>query len=181
MRAGPGATRLITLSITGRDPGTSPRRDMIWVRISKEVVAKGVKIEHIGKLLASKFRMDFPHCWMRYRSPLSPMKQRCLQQKKMQRTVYNERDARIRGMRDADVNTYYSCTLCQTFAPNHVCVITPEHPAPLRSVSAWLDGKIAYEIARSRCQPAHRKGNRHKRPERGIRRRKQICQKSKSW
>ena len=36
------------------------QRDIIWVRISKEVVAKGVKIEHIGKLLASKFRMDFP-------------------------------------------------------------------------------------------------------------------------
>ena len=44
------------------------QRDIIWVRISKEVVAKGVKIEHIGKLLASKFRMDFPNCWMRYRS-----------------------------------------------------------------------------------------------------------------
>ena len=36
------------------------QRDLIWVRISKEAVAKGVKIEHIGKLLASKFRMDFP-------------------------------------------------------------------------------------------------------------------------
>ncbi len=51
-------------------------------------------------------------------------------------------------MRDSDVNTYYSCTLCQTFAPNHVCVITPEHPALCGAIS-WLDGKIAYEIAPS--------------------------------
>ncbi len=36
------------------------QRDLIWVRLSKEAVAKGVKIEHLGKLLASKFRMDFP-------------------------------------------------------------------------------------------------------------------------
>ena len=36
------------------------QRDLIWVRISKEAYAKGVKIEHLGKLLASKFRMDFP-------------------------------------------------------------------------------------------------------------------------
>ena len=45
------------------------QRDLIWVRLSKEAVAKGVRIEHIGKLLASKFRMDFPSCWTRYRSP----------------------------------------------------------------------------------------------------------------
>ena len=42
-------------------------RDIIWVRISKEVVARGVKIEHIGKLLADKFRMDF-HSLMLYLS-----------------------------------------------------------------------------------------------------------------
>ena len=52
--------------------------------------------------------------------------------KKEAEAVYNERDSRIRGMRDTDVNTYYSCTLCQTFAPNHVCVITPGTPGPLR-------------------------------------------------
>ena len=60
-------------------------------------------------------------------------------------------------MRDADVNTYYSCTLCQTFAPNHVCVITPEHPALCGAIS-WLDGKIAYEIAPSGANQPIEKG-----------------------
>ena len=27
---------------------------------------------------------------------------------------------------DDAVSEFYSCTLCQSFAPNHVCVITPE-------------------------------------------------------
>ena len=36
------------------------QRDLIWVRISKEAVANGVQIEHLGRLLAAKFRMDFP-------------------------------------------------------------------------------------------------------------------------
>ena len=36
------------------------QRDLIWVRISKEAVANGVRIEHLGKLIAAKFRMDFP-------------------------------------------------------------------------------------------------------------------------
>ena len=124
------------------------QRDIIWVRISKEVVAKGVKIEHIGKLLASKFRMDFPNLLDAVSVTLITDEAKVLAAKKDAEKVYEERDARIKGMRDADVNTYYSCTLCQTFAPNHVCVITPEHPALCGAIS-WLDGKIAYEIAPS--------------------------------
>ena len=105
------------------------QRDIIWVRISKEVVAKGVKIEHIGKLLASKFRMDFPNLLDAVSVTLITDEEKVLAAKKDAEKVYEERDARIKGMRDSEVNTYYSCTLCQTFAPNHVCVITPEHPA----------------------------------------------------
>jgi CO dehydrogenase/CO-methylating acetyl-CoA synthase complex beta subunit len=124
------------------------QRDIIWVRISKEVVTKGVKIEHIGKLLASKFRMDFPQLLDAVSVTLITDEAKVLAAKKGAEKVYAERDARIKGMRDSDVNTYYSCTLCQTFAPNHVCVITPEHPALCGAIS-WLDGKIAYEIAPS--------------------------------
>ena len=122
------------------------QRDIIWVRISKEVVAKGVKIEHIGKLLASKFRMDFPQLLDAVSVTLITDEAKVREAKKNAEKVYEERDSRIRGMRDSDVNTYYSCTLCQTFAPNHVCVITPEHPALCGAIS-WLDGKIAYEIS----------------------------------
>jgi acetyl-CoA decarbonylase/synthase complex subunit beta/acetyl-CoA synthase len=124
------------------------QRDIIWVRISKEVVAKGVKIEHLGKLLASKFRMDFPQLLDAVSVTLITDEAKVLGTKKEAERVYEERDARIKGMRDSDVNTYYSCTLCQTFAPNHVCVITPERPALCGAIS-WLDGKIAYEISPS--------------------------------
>ena len=122
------------------------QRDLIWVRISKEAVTKGVKITHIGKLLASKFRMDFPQLLDAVAVTLITDEKKVLSAMKDAETVYEERDARIKGMRDEDVNTYYSCTLCQTFAPNHVCVITPEHPALCGAIS-WLDGKIAYEIS----------------------------------
>lgn len=122
------------------------QRDLIWVRISKEAVAKGVKIVHIGKLLASKFRMDFPQLLDAVAVTLITDKDKVLAAKKEAEKIYDERDARIKGMRDGDVDTYYSCTLCQTFAPNHVCVITPERPALCGAIS-WLDGKIAYEIS----------------------------------
>ncbi len=48
-------------------------------------------------------------------------------------------------MTDESVDTFYSCTLCQSFAPDHVCVITPERPG-LCGAYNWLDGKAAFEI-----------------------------------
>jgi|WetSurMetagenome_2_1015567.scaffolds.fasta_scaffold19616_3 acetyl-CoA decarbonylase/synthase, CODH/ACS complex subunit beta len=122
------------------------QRDLIWVRISKEAFTKGVKIEHLGKLLASKFRMDFPQLLDAVAVTLITDQDKVLAGKKEAEKIYEERDARIKGMRDNEVNTYYSCTLCQTFAPNHVCVITPERPALCGAIS-WLDGRIAYEIS----------------------------------
>ncbi len=133
------------------------QRDLIWLRLSKEAVAKGVKIEHIGKLLASKFRMDFPQLLEAVSVTLITDEAKVLEAKKEAERVYDERDARIKGMRDNEVNIYYSCTLCQTFAPNHVCIITPERMGLCGALS-WLDGKIAYEISPSGANQPVEKG-----------------------
>ena len=61
------------------------------------------------------------------------------------RKVYDERNRRLEAMTDESVDTFYSCLLCQSFAPNHVCVITPERLG-LCGAYNWLDGKAAYEI-----------------------------------
>ena len=47
------------------------------------------------------------------------------------------------GQRDV----YYSCILCQTFSPSHVCVVTPERLGLCEAVS-WLDAKAANDIPR---------------------------------
>jgi acetyl-CoA decarbonylase/synthase, CODH/ACS complex subunit beta len=133
------------------------QRDLIWVRISKEAVAKGVRIEHIGKLLASKFRMDFPQLLDAVAVTLITDNAKVVEAKAEAERVYAERDDRIKGMKDDDVSTYYSCTLCQTFAPNHVCVITPERPALCGAIS-WLDGKIAFEMSPSGANQPIEKG-----------------------
>ena len=134
------------------------QRDLIWVRISKEVVAKGVKIEHIGKLLASKFRMDFPQLLDAVAVTMITDPAKVAGARAEAEKIYGERDARIKGMCDKDVSTYYSCTLCQTFAPNHVCIITPERPALCGAIS-WLDGKIAYEISPAGANQPVEKGS----------------------
>jgi len=61
------------------------------------------------------------------------------------RKVYRQRDARIADMTDEVVDTFYSCALCQSFAPNHVCIITPERSG-LCGAYNWLDGKAAHKI-----------------------------------
>ena len=48
-------------------------------------------------------------------------------------------------MTDESVETFYSCALCQSFAPDHICIITPERSG-LCGAYSWLDGKAAYEI-----------------------------------
>jgi acetyl-CoA synthase len=61
------------------------------------------------------------------------------------RKVWAARDARVAGMTDESVDIFYSCTLCQSYAPNHVCIISPERLG-LCGAYNWLDGKAAYEI-----------------------------------
>ena len=61
------------------------------------------------------------------------------------RRVYRERNLRLESMTDENADLFYSCLLCQSFAPNHVCVITPERLG-LCGAYNWLDGKAAYEI-----------------------------------
>jgi acetyl-CoA synthase len=59
--------------------------------------------------------------------------------------AYKTRDARVENMTDESVETYYSCTLCQSFAPTHVCVISPERTG-LCGAYNWLDCKASFEI-----------------------------------
>ena len=133
------------------------QRDLIWVRISREAVNNGVKIEHLGKLIAAKFRMDFPLLLDAVQVTLITDEEQVVARKKEAEAIYDERDRRIQGMKDNDVSAFYSCTLCQTFAPNHVCIITPERPALCGAIS-WLDGKIAYEISPSGANQPVEKG-----------------------
>jgi acetyl-CoA decarbonylase/synthase, CODH/ACS complex subunit beta len=59
--------------------------------------------------------------------------------------IYNIRDARARGMNDDDVEVFYGCSLCQSFAPTHLCVITPQRYANCGAIS-WFDGRATAKI-----------------------------------
>jgi acetyl-CoA synthase len=61
--------------------------------------------------------------------------------------MYSDRDDKIGNMTDEDVEDFYSCTLCQSYAPDHVCIVTPQRLG-LCGAYTWLDCKASYQIDR---------------------------------
>ena len=71
---------------------------------------------------------------------------------------YRARDDRLASMTDESVDTYYTCILCQSFAPAHVCVVTPERLGLCGAVS-WLDARATKELTpHGPCQPIEKIG-----------------------
>ncbi|MFQ3549468.1 MAG: acetyl-CoA decarbonylase/synthase complex subunit alpha/beta [Armatimonadota bacterium] len=121
------------------------QRDIIWVRISKAAKEKGFTIAHFGEILHAKLLNDYPAIVDKIQVTLFTDKDEVEKRMEIARSVYKERNARVEQLTDDSVDTFYSCLLCQSFAPNHVCVITPERLG-LCGAYNWLDGKAAYEI-----------------------------------
>ncbi|MFO0794979.1 MAG: acetyl-CoA decarbonylase/synthase complex subunit alpha/beta [Candidatus Brocadiaceae bacterium] len=121
------------------------QRDIIRHRISKEAFKAGFRLKHIGSIIHSKFHGEFGAIVDKVQVTLYTKRDEVERLLKDVRAAYAERDARLMGMKDESVNLFYSCTLCQSFAPSHVCIVTPERSGLCGSVS-WLDGKAGYEI-----------------------------------
>ncbi len=121
------------------------QRDLCWVRLSKDARAKGLLLKHVGELLLAKFKQEFPAIVDRIQVTIYT-DQALVEEKIIKaRERYRARDARMKALTDESVEEFYSCLLCQSFAPNHVCIVTPERVGLCGAVS-WLDAKAAFEI-----------------------------------
>ena len=121
------------------------QRDIAWLRVSKQAVEKGFRLKHIGIILHAKLHMDFGRIFDKLQVKLYTDPKQVEEIIAKARKVYVTRDQRIEGMTDESVDTYYSCTLCQSFAPTHACCISPERTGLCGSYN-WMDCKAAYEI-----------------------------------
>jgi acetyl-CoA synthase len=122
------------------------QRDIAWIRISKSAVEKGFKIAHIGTLLHAKLHQDFGRIFDKLQVTIYTEEDKVKEIVAMAKEAYSVRDARIEGMADETTDMFYSCTLCQSFAPSHVCVISPERTGLCGSYN-WMDCKAAFEIS----------------------------------
>jgi len=121
------------------------QRDIAWVRLSKEGVKAGLKFHHFGDILHAKLHSEYGAIFDKVQVKIYTNEEDVLRLREVARQIFADRDARMAGMTDESVDTFYSCTLCQSFAPTHVCIITPERPG-LCGAYNWLDGRAAYEI-----------------------------------
>lgn len=120
-------------------------RDVIWCRISKDAVKKGLKsLEQIAKATMMLFKSEMPFIQKMealYITDRAEMEKR----RPIAQAEWDWRDARARGLNEEDVDTFYGCTLCQSFAPTNVCVVTPNRYS-LCGAIGWFDGRAAAKV-----------------------------------
>jgi acetyl-CoA synthase len=121
------------------------QRDIAWVRISKAAVEKGFTLKDIGIVLHAKFHQDFGKILDKVQVTIYTKKTDVDKITKKAKAAYKHRDERVETMTDEDVETFYSCTLCQSFAPTHVCTVSPERTG-LCGAYNWMDCKASFEI-----------------------------------
>ena len=121
------------------------QRDISWVRVSKAAMEKGFSLKHLGVVLHAKFHQDFTKIVDKVQVTLYTKTEDVDKMTATARAEYQTRDSRVDSMTDEDVETYYSCSLCQSFAPNHVCTVSPERTG-LCGAYNWMDCRAAYEI-----------------------------------
>ena len=121
------------------------QRNIGWLRIGKQAMEKGFRLYHIGALLHAKLHQDFGRIFDKMQIKIYTEEDKVREVTEKARVTYATRDARIEGMTDETTDIYYSCTLCQSFAPSHVCVVSPERTGLCGSYN-WMDCKAAFEI-----------------------------------
>ncbi len=121
------------------------QRDIAWIRVSKAAVEKGFTLRDIGVVLHAKFHQDFNAILDKVQVTIYTNKEDVDKITERERAEYKMRDERVEKMTDEDVETYYSCTLCQSFAPSHVCTVSPERTG-LCGAYNWMDCKASFEI-----------------------------------
>ncbi len=121
------------------------QRNIMWIRIGKGAVEKGFSFSHIGKVLHGKLHQEFGAILDKVQVKIFTVQNKVEEVQRLAHKVYDERDLRLGSMTDETEDIFYSCTLCQSFAPSHVCIITPERIGMCGAYN-WLDGKASYQI-----------------------------------
>jgi acetyl-CoA synthase len=121
------------------------QRDIAWIRVSKAAAEKGFNLEHFGKILHARFHADFGAIVDKVQVTIFTDPAEHARWLAIARAAYQERNERLGSMIDEDVTEFYSCTLCQSFAPNHVCVVTPQRTG-LCGAYSYLDCAASFQI-----------------------------------
>jgi len=121
------------------------QRDQIWCRISKKAFKAGFRLRHLGTILHAKMHGEYAGIVDKVAVRIATVPEVVKATLSEAREAFRLRDDRIAGMTDESVETFYSCTICQSYAPDHVCVVTPQRLG-LCGAYNWLDCRANFEI-----------------------------------
>lgn len=121
------------------------QRDIAWIRISNAAAEKGFNLTHFGKILHARFHADFGAIVDKVQVTIYTDPVKLQEWLSAARQAYDFRNRRLADLTDDKVEEFYSCTLCQSFAPNHVCVVSPQRLG-LCGAYNWLDCKASFSI-----------------------------------
>ena len=135
------------------------QRNQVRVRVSNDAFEKGLRLKHFAEVLYHMIMDEFDAVVDKCQVTLitdEAEAEKFRDEVAMPR--YNARDDRLSSMTDESVDRFYTCILCQSFAPAHCCVVTPERLGLCGAVS-WLDAKATNELnPQGPCQPILKEG-----------------------
>lgn len=116
----------------------------IWIRVSKDDVKKGLTLKHLGAILIELLKQEYKFIEKMEALIITDEKE---VKKRIEPVmeIYEARDARARAITDDEVDAFYGCTLCQSFAPVHSCVVSPQRMSLCGAIS-WFDGRASATI-----------------------------------
>ncbi|MEM2727191.1 MAG: CO dehydrogenase/CO-methylating acetyl-CoA synthase complex subunit beta [Archaeoglobaceae archaeon] len=118
----------------------------VWVRIGKAPIKKGLKsLIQIAKATMMLYKNELPFIEKIEAVYITDKAIVDKILKEIAMPIYEERDKRVEMLHDEDVQEFYSCTLCQSFAPTNVCVVSPDRPSLCGAIS-WFDGRAAAKV-----------------------------------
>jgi acetyl-CoA decarbonylase/synthase complex subunit beta len=121
------------------------QRQDIWLRMSKACAKKGFKsLKELGEIYNFLFTSEM-EIIEKIQTTIITDDEKIKKLLPQALEVYKARDERVRSLRDEDVDTFYGCVLCQSFAPTHVSIITPDRIANCGAIN-WFDGRAAAKI-----------------------------------
>jgi acetyl-CoA synthase len=121
------------------------QRSMVSLRITQKAIDKGLRLRHLGEILHARYHNEYGDILGRVQITffMEPAKIHTIAERAQ--TIYEQRDKRLGNLTDEDVDTLYTCNLCQAIAAGHLCVISPEHPGVCGAVD-WLDARVAVSL-----------------------------------
>ena len=131
---------------------------MVTLRVTQKAIDKGLRLRHLGEILHARYHNEFGNILNRVRITFFTEPAQIPIITERAQAIYEQRDKRLISLTDEDVDTFYTCNLCQTIVGGHLCVISPEHPGVCGAVD-WMDARAAVSIRPVGPNKAVKKGD----------------------